>query len=85
VVGVEFRFGLRHEANRLIYARRVGSSAPEGRSGVKELASVDLIDLVKQNPAAVAKYTIKQIVGICGDGDLRVLTTFVRISRPSIK
>jgi hypothetical protein len=33
--------------------------------------SVDLIELAKQNPAAVEKYTIRQIVGICGDGDLR--------------
>jgi hypothetical protein len=32
------------------------------------LASTDLIDLAKQNPAAVEKYTVKQIVGICGDG-----------------
>ena len=33
--------------------------------------SLDLIELAKQNPAAVEKYTIRQIVGICGDGDLR--------------
>jgi hypothetical protein len=38
---------------------------------VRDLASVDLIELAKQNPAAVEKYTIRQIVGICGDGDLR--------------
>jgi hypothetical protein len=33
--------------------------------------SIDLIDLAKQNPAAAKNYTIKQIVGICGDGNLR--------------
>ena len=38
---------------------------------VNNLSSVDLIELAKQTPAAVAKYSIKQIVGICGDGDLR--------------
>jgi hypothetical protein len=38
---------------------------------VQDVATVDLIELAKQNPAAVEKYTIKQIVGICGDGNLR--------------
>jgi hypothetical protein len=38
---------------------------------MNELDSVDLIGLAKQNPDAVAKYTIRQIVGICGDGNLR--------------
>ena len=38
---------------------------------MRDLASVDLIKLAKQNPAVVEKYTIRQIVGICGDGDLR--------------
>jgi hypothetical protein len=43
----------------------------KGASRGDDLASVDLIELAKQNPAAVEKYTIRQIVGICGDGDLR--------------
>ena len=38
---------------------------------MRYLASVDLIELAKQNPAVVERYTIRQIVGICGDGDLR--------------
>jgi hypothetical protein len=35
------------------------------------LASFDLIELAKQNSASVEKYTIQQIVAICGDGNLR--------------
>ena len=35
------------------------------------MASVDLIELAKQNAASVEKYTIQQIVAICGDGNLR--------------
>jgi hypothetical protein len=35
------------------------------------VAPVNLIELAKQNPEAVADYTIQQIVGICGDGNLR--------------
>jgi hypothetical protein len=35
------------------------------------VSSADLIELAKQNPASVEKYTIPQIVGICGDGNLR--------------
>ena len=38
---------------------------------MEDLPSVDLIELAKQHPAAVEKYTIRQIVGICVDGDLR--------------
>jgi hypothetical protein len=32
---------------------------------------LDLIELAKQNASSVEKYTIQQIVGICGDGNLR--------------
>jgi hypothetical protein len=31
----------------------------------------DLIELAKQNSDSVAKYTVQQIVAICGDGNLR--------------
>ena len=35
------------------------------------MSSIGLIELAKQNPASVENYTIQQIVGICGDGNLR--------------
>jgi hypothetical protein len=42
----------------------------ESSRGIR-LSSVNLIELAKQNPDAVANYTIQQIVAICGDGNLR--------------
>jgi hypothetical protein len=35
------------------------------------VASVNLIELAKQNPDSVANYTIQQILAICGDGNLK--------------